>query len=77
VFGVLASRDPLAEHDVIARLLTLSTQARARDPHERVAPEHRSNRFGRDLNEPVVAADVRQLVRQNNPNAIVRPAAGM
>jgi hypothetical protein len=66
VFGVLASRDLGAKHDVIARLLTLSTQARACHPDERVEPEHRSNHFGGDLNEPVVAANVRQLVSQND-----------
>src|SRR4029078_7761397 len=74
--GVVASLDATPQHGIVAGALAFAPEARAGQPGERGAPEDRPDRFRGDLHAPVVAADVGELVTEDDADAIVRPAGG-
>ena len=75
--GIFSSVHTDGEHLVVAGLFALAAQARAHHPHERIEPEDRAQRLGADLHEPVVTADVRQLVAEDDVYASERPVMGV
>ena len=67
--------DALLQHQVVAGALALVPQAAAGDPDERVEPGSGPQQRGRDQHQPVGAAHVRQLVPQDDGDALVGPEA--
>ena len=74
MIGVGGGADAGLEHGVIAGQLAVVAQRAAGEPGQRVPPEQRAQRLGDGLEKPVVAHDVRHLVRQHRPHTLVAPA---
>ena len=70
---VVRSVDAARQHLVVARLLAFLTEAGARDPDERVEPVGGPQELARDLDDPVAAMDVRELVAQDDGGAVLGP----
>ncbi len=75
VRGVLRRIDAGRQHHVVARVLAFEAEPRAREPDDGIEPVHGADDLADDLREPVAAADVRQLVPQDDAQPIVGPAA--
>ena len=69
--------DAGAHHDVVARVLAVLLQARAGEPQQRVEPVDRLQRLGAGLHEPVTTRDMRDFVREDDADALVRPGIGV
>ena len=74
MIGVGGGADAGLQHGVVAGQLAVVAQRAAGEPGQRVPPEQRAQRLGDRLEKPVVAHDVRHLVRQHGPHALVAPA---
>ena len=66
-------RNALSQHEVVGRELALATEPCADHPGERVEPPDTAQRFGRQLQQPVAAARVRELVQQHDAHPLCRP----
>ena len=71
--GVIGALHAAAHHLVIARVLAFEPQPPAGDPEQRIEPVERAQQLRGELHDPVAAADVRELVRQHDARALVRP----
>ena len=71
--GVVRAVDAARQHFVVARLLAFLTQAGTGDPDERVEPVSRAQELAGELDDPVAAADVRELVAEHDRGALVGP----
>ena len=71
--GVVGRFHPARQHRVVARTLAFLAQARARDPQQGVEPVHGAQYLRDHLGGPVATADVRDLVPEDDPDAIARP----
>jgi len=73
--GVLWSIDAEAEHGIVARALTFLTQPFAGHPEQRIEPVDASQELCRHVHQPVPAANVRELVTENDAHAVLGPVA--
>src|SRR6188474_2763597 len=64
------------EGRAIAGVFAFLAEARRGEPYERVEPVDRAQALGHDLCRPVAPRDVRELVKEDDANPIVGPAAG-
>ena len=64
------------EHPIVTGVLALDAQLPAGDPHQRVEPVHRAQRFRGDLYRPITSHDVRELVREHDVDPIGGPRIG-
>jgi hypothetical protein len=61
---------------VVARVLTLDSEARCRAPDERMRPIERTRHGGEQLRETVTPRDVRELMKEHRLALIRRPTVG-
>ena len=73
---IVARRRAGEDHAIVAGELALDPQAPGHPPHHRVEPIERAGHEGERLRETVVPRDVRQLVKDHGPPAIVQPRIG-
>src|SRR5437016_6896964 len=74
---IRAALKPRAHDGVVARVLAFVPQARAGDPQQRVEPVGASQELGANLYEPVRTCDVRELVRKDDMDTLLRPPVGV
>ena len=74
--GVVARGRAGGEHAIVAGELLLCAQPLRRPPHARMRPVQRARAGGDPLDQAVAPRDVRQLVQQHRPPAIVGPVVG-
>ena len=70
---VVGRADALPEHRVVARQLALAAELAADQPGQRVEPQRCEDDLGGDLDRPVGAHDVRELVTQDDADPGVAP----
>jgi hypothetical protein len=63
-------RDSRAQDGVIGGAFAFLAQARSSQPNERMEPVEGASNFGANLEEPVVAGDMRELMRKHNAAAV-------
>src|SRR5438477_9288785 len=73
---VLAAIYTEPQYSIVGRLLAFAAQAVFGGPEERIEPIDGADQLGEHVNNPVAAADVRQLVGEYDAYAVVRPVIG-
>jgi len=60
---------------IVARALSLETELPPCNPNQRMKPIERADKVRQDVQRPVAATDVFQLVHQSSPNFGLAPLA--
>ena len=71
--GVVGRRDSRAQDGVIGRAFAFLAQARSGQPNKRMDPVEAASNFGANLQEPVMAGDMRKLMRKHDAAAVLSP----
>jgi len=69
-------RDSGAQDGVIGGAFAFLAQACSGQPNERMEPVEAAGKFGANLQELVVAGDVREFVRKYDATAVLSPMRG-
>ena len=72
--GVACARGAESNDRVVAGMFALAAETARCEPENRIEPVDRASRVGQHLNDPVVSLNVRQFVRQNHADTVIRPA---
>src|SRR2546430_17502851 len=70
---LVGRRDSGAQDGVIGGAFTFLAQARTGQPNERMEPIEAASEFGANLQEPVMAGDMRKLMRKHDAAAGLSP----
>lgn len=76
VVGIVARRRTGGQYEVIACALSLGHHTPGGDPYKRVEPIEGAGDLGEELGQRIAAAEVGQLVQQDDAAAIGRPVFG-